>query len=155
MIRAREFILAKGGLSAAGSYTKVMLAITGHYPWGNAPYLPVEMVLLPTWAPINFFDFNGYARVHVAPISICASKNYAHKLPGDADLSDLFPSSSKQVPSFKPPRSLLKAIEKHIKKYRCRLTKFVIWLSKNWNGLCWPDWNGTGPFIVILPPPCQ
>ena len=159
MIKAREFILAKGGLTAAGSYTITMLAITGHYPWENAPYLPVEMVLLPTWSPVNFFDFNGYARVHVAPISICASNNYVHKLPGDADLSDLF-SSSKQMPSFELPQFLRKEIEKYMKEMPVpfneihnfaikKLERFIL-ARLEWDGTLYSYFTTTLPMIFAL-----
>jgi len=122
MVRAREFILSKGGPEKAGSLTKVMLALTGHYPWGNFPDIPVEIVLLPAWAPVNFFDFVGYTRVHAAPILLCADKKYALIIPGGPELSDLFPSSPRQLQPRKTPWDLQNMIEK---------TKRNIPLSRN------------------------
>jgi len=159
MIKAREFILAKGGPLKAGSYTKVMLALTGNYSWGNS-FVPVEIVLLPTWAPINFFDFVGYARVHVAPILISASKKYAHKLLGGPDLSDLFPSTSKQAPSLEGPRELLLEVEKTIKHIPLphkeirnlaikKLERFML-ARTEWDGTLYSYFTTTFPMIFAL-----
>ncbi len=104
MLRAKQFILSQGGPTKAGSLTKVMLALTGHYPWNSFPKIPVEIILLPTWSPVNFFDFVGYARVHSAPIIICADKKFSLTHPELPDLSDLFAVQprplTRQVPNI-------------------------------------------------------
>lgn len=111
MVRVREFILARGGPEKAGSLTKVMLALTGHYPWDKLPKIPVEMILLPVWMPVNFFDLSGYARVHAAPILLCAGKEFSLKLPDGPDLSGLFPSLPRRPPDWQAPPPLRKAID--------------------------------------------
>lgn len=107
MKAAREFILSRGGLPEAGSLTRVMLALTGQYPWERMPQIPVELVLLPTWGPVNFFDLVGYARVHSAPVLICADQRYALKLPGGPDLSDLYPPGADPLMPLQAPGLLL------------------------------------------------
>ncbi len=88
MQRAKQFIRAKGGLAKAGMTTKVMLALTGQYPW-PADVLPVEMMLVPRIAPLSFYDLVGYARIHFAPILIASNQTYVLKTARTPDLSDL------------------------------------------------------------------
>lgn len=113
MKKARDFILAKGGPHQASSLTKTILALTGHYPWENLPELPVEMILLPTWLPINFYDFPGYTRVHLAPLMIFGDKKFTLTLPDSPDLSDLYPPNP--APRVDMPGFLLKAIKSGLK----------------------------------------
>jgi len=107
MKAARDFILSRGGIPEAGSLTRVMLALTGQYSWDRMPQIPVELVLLPTWAPVNFFDLVGYARVHSAPIFICADRRFTLKLPEGPDLSDLYPPGAEPHMPLKAPGLLL------------------------------------------------
>jgi squalene-hopene/tetraprenyl-beta-curcumene cyclase len=44
--KAREFILAHGGLTQAQVFTRVFLAYFGQFPWRGVPAVPVELVLL-------------------------------------------------------------------------------------------------------------
>ncbi|WP_449240633.1 squalene--hopene cyclase [Desulfoscipio gibsoniae] len=124
MKKARNFILSKGGPHQASSLTKAMLALTGHYPWENTPNLPVEIILLPTWLPVNFYDFVGYARVHFAPLMICRDKQFILPLPDGPDLSDLFPpspTSPVDLPEFLPQaiKSGLKNIPLPLNEIHC------------------------------------
>ena len=112
MVKARKFILAQGGPHEASSFTKVMLTLTGQYSWGSASLFPVEILLLPSWAPVNYFDFSGYARVHMAPILICAGKKFSYKLPDAPDLTDLYPASNKQKKLNETPQILKKELDK-------------------------------------------
>ncbi|SFG98377.1 sporulene cyclase [Desulfotomaculum arcticum] len=113
MQKARDFILSKGGPHQAGSGTKAILALTGHYPWENTPEFPVEMILLPTWAPFNIYDFVSYNRVHLAPLMICRDKKFILPLTDGPDLSDLYPSTP--APQVDLPSFLLKAIKSGLK----------------------------------------
>ncbi len=47
MARARERILALGGIQAANSYVKINLSLFGLYPREHCPSVPPEMMLLP------------------------------------------------------------------------------------------------------------
>ncbi|GIM47988.1 sporulenol synthase [Collibacillus ludicampi] len=90
MRAAREFILSKGGITEAKLLTKVMLALTGQFPWPHRFLVPVEIMLLPHHFPLHFFDFVGYARVHVAPILIVMDRKFSIKTKKTPDLSDLY-----------------------------------------------------------------
>src|SRR3989304_3803830 len=46
MRRARENILARGGVAKANIFTKIALALFGQYDWRGGPPMPVEIMLL-------------------------------------------------------------------------------------------------------------
>ena len=62
MTRARRWILAHGGIAAAGALTRFYLAAMGQVPWDATPAVPVELALLPNWFPINMYELGSWAR---------------------------------------------------------------------------------------------
>src|SRR5204863_8595241 len=68
--RSREFILAHGGLARAGVFTRAFLAYFGQFPWEGLPAMPVELVLLPPWFPINIYSLASWARETVVPMTV-------------------------------------------------------------------------------------
>ncbi|WP_099156949.1 squalene--hopene cyclase [Virgibacillus ndiopensis] len=105
MEKAKQYIIRKGCLDKANSLTKVMLAVTGQIPWPKYFPVPIEMILLPQSFPINFFDFVGYARVHMVPILIVADQKFVLKRKGSPNLPDLLNSRISENDSFKELRS--------------------------------------------------
>src|SRR5262245_16964275 len=73
MRRAREWILAHGGLAKAGIFTRFFLAHFGEYPRRALPAIPVEVVLMPPWFPINIYAFSSWARETLVPMTILAA----------------------------------------------------------------------------------
>ena len=72
--RAREFILEHGGLARAGVFTRTFLAYFGQFPWAGLPAMPVELVLLPPWFPINIYAMSSWARETVVPLTVLMAK---------------------------------------------------------------------------------
>lgn len=68
--RARDFILAGGGLARAGVFTRTFLAYFGQFPWAGLPAMPVELILLPPWFPINIYALSSWARETVVPLTV-------------------------------------------------------------------------------------
>lgn len=89
MLAAKKFILANGGLEKTHMLTKIMLALTGQYPWPPHFPIPVEMILLPLHFPINFYDFSVFGRANLAPIMIVANNKYVRTTKRSPNLSDL------------------------------------------------------------------
>ena len=54
MQEARANILRLGGIPRMNTFSKLYLALLGQFPWQYLPSIPVEMVLLPNWAPFTF-----------------------------------------------------------------------------------------------------
>ncbi|HZR79533.1 MAG TPA: squalene--hopene cyclase [Candidatus Binatia bacterium] len=72
--RARDFVLAHGGLARAGVFTRAMLAYFGQFPWWGLPAMPVELVLLPPWFPLNIYAMSSWARETVVPLTVLMAK---------------------------------------------------------------------------------
>ncbi len=70
MRRAAGFVRANGGLASARVFTHVWLALFGLWSWEEVPALPVEIVLLPRWAPLNIYDFACWARQTIVALSL-------------------------------------------------------------------------------------
>jgi squalene-hopene/tetraprenyl-beta-curcumene cyclase len=73
MRRAREYILDGGGLEATRVFTRIWLALFGEWSWDNLPMLPPEMIFLPSWFPLNIYDWACWARQTVVPLTIVSA----------------------------------------------------------------------------------
>ncbi|SDW25891.1 sporulenol synthase [Marininema mesophilum] len=78
----QEWVRSRGGLSQAGSLTKVVLALLKLKKWSDLQSVPIELLLLPRWFPVNFWDLVGYARVHAAPVMVAAEQQFTVQIPG-------------------------------------------------------------------------
>ncbi len=103
--RAREFILESGGLARAGVFTRTFLAYFGQFPWSGLPAMPVELVLLPPWFPINIYAFSSWARGTVVPLTVLMAKRPSIAIEADCGVSELWrrPPSAADL-SFAPSR---------------------------------------------------
>ena len=85
--RARERILALGGIQAANGYVKINLSLFGLYPSENCPSVPPEMVLLPG----NFiYQMSSWTRAIVVPLAIVQAHRPRRQVPAGFDLQELF-----------------------------------------------------------------
>ena len=73
MRSAREFILDRGGLERTRVFTRLWLALFGQWSWDDLPALPPEVVLLPSWFPLNVYDFACWARGTIVPLTVVAA----------------------------------------------------------------------------------
>ena len=81
LVKAREFVLANGGLEATRVFTRVWLALFGEWSWERLPAMPPELVLLPPWVPLNLYDWGCWARQTVAAITVVATLRPVRPLP--------------------------------------------------------------------------
>ncbi len=94
LAKARERILALGGIQAANSYTKINLSLFGLYPSEHRPSIPPEMLLLPG----NFiYQMSSWSRAIVVPLSIVHAHNARRPVPSGFDLSELFLPGAKMT----------------------------------------------------------
>ena len=97
MVKARAFILKKGGVIKSRVFTKIFLALFGEFDWLGVPSMPVELNLLPNWAYVNVYEFSSWARATIIPLSIVMLKRPVHKLPPSQRVQELF---------VRPPRAI-------------------------------------------------
>jgi squalene-hopene/tetraprenyl-beta-curcumene cyclase len=64
------FVRAHGGIEGARVFTHVWLALFGLWSWEEVPALPPEIVLLPSWVPLNVYDFACWARQTIVALSL-------------------------------------------------------------------------------------
>lgn len=91
MVRAREWILERGGLSKVRVFTKMWLALLGEWPWEATPTLPPEMILLPDWFPISIYRFSSWARATIVALCVVSAKRPVMPLPAERRIDELFP----------------------------------------------------------------
>jgi sporulenol synthase len=91
---AKKYLSKSKQIDQANPLTRTILAILGHYPWNHLTKLPIEFFLLPTWGPIHFFDFVGYARTHLAPIMLIQDREFIISLPKQNQVAEWLPKSS-------------------------------------------------------------
>jgi squalene-hopene/tetraprenyl-beta-curcumene cyclase len=90
MRRAREAILAAGGAERSNVFTRYAMALFGHVPWLAVPVMPVEIMLLPRWFPINLWRMSYWSRTVIAPLLVLASKKPRAINPTGTQIRELF-----------------------------------------------------------------
>ncbi len=70
MARAAEWTRARGGPRSARVFTHIWMALFGLWPWDDVPALPPEMMFLPSWFPLNPYDFACWARQTIVALTI-------------------------------------------------------------------------------------
>jgi squalene-hopene/tetraprenyl-beta-curcumene cyclase len=84
---AAEWIRANGGVARARVFTHLWLALFGLWSWDRVPALPPEVILLPSWVPLNVYDFACWARQTIVALSLVKAHRPARRLP--FELSEL------------------------------------------------------------------
>ena len=85
LARARERILALGGLQHANSYVKVNLSLFGLYPREHTPSIPPEFMLLGKF----IYEMSSWTRAIVIPLSIVHALNPRRPVPAGFTLNEL------------------------------------------------------------------
>jgi squalene-hopene/tetraprenyl-beta-curcumene cyclase len=86
LARARERILALGGLQSANSYVKVNLSLFDLYPREHTPSIPPEFVLLGNF----MYEMSSWTRAIVIPLAIVHAMNPRRPVPAGFTLNELF-----------------------------------------------------------------
>ncbi len=85
LLRARAFVLARGGISRTRIFTKLHLALVGAYDWAGLPALPPWLMLLPERGPFSIYDLSSWARGSTVPLILLFDRKpvYGPPLPLD------------------------------------------------------------------------
>ena len=70
LVRARAFILMRGGIANTRIFTKFHLALIGAFAWDVLPALPPALMLLPDRGPFSIYDLSSWARGSTVPLLI-------------------------------------------------------------------------------------
>ncbi|MEM7425032.1 MAG: squalene--hopene cyclase [Pseudomonadota bacterium] len=97
MRRAREAILHHGGAETANVFTRYALALFAQVPWRAVPVMPVELMLMPRWFPVNMWKFSYWSRTVIAPLLILAALKPIAKNPKGIDCQELFSTHPEDI----------------------------------------------------------
>jgi squalene-hopene/tetraprenyl-beta-curcumene cyclase len=78
---AAEWIRASGGLEATRVFTRIWMALFGEWPWDELPVIPPEIIYLPSWVPLNIYDWGCWARQTIVALAVVASMRPVRSLP--------------------------------------------------------------------------
>jgi squalene-hopene/tetraprenyl-beta-curcumene cyclase len=81
MARAAEWIRNRGGVTATRVFTRIWLALSGRWSWADVPVIPPEVIYLPSWFPLNIYDWGCWARQTLVALAVVASFKPSRPLP--------------------------------------------------------------------------
>lgn len=91
LIRARAWIMERGGLRHVRVFTRYWLALIGEWPWTKTPNIPPEVIYFPLWFPLNIYNFSSWARATLMPIAVLSARRPVALLADGCRLDELFP----------------------------------------------------------------
>ena len=91
LVKARDWILSKGGLKNIRVFTRYWLALIGEWPWEKTPNLPPEVIHFPNWFIFSIYNFAQWARATLMPIAVLSARRPSRPLPPENRCDDLFP----------------------------------------------------------------
>ena len=90
LLKAKDFILAKGGIAKTRIFTKLHLALIGCYDWQGLPSLPAWIMLLPDSSPFNVYELSSWARESTVPLFIVMDKKPVFTVSPAISLDELY-----------------------------------------------------------------
>lgn len=112
MLRAKDAILAAGGVEKVNSFTRFYLALLGVIGYHQCPAVPPELMLIPKWMPFNIYEMSAWSRTILIPLSIMWAHRPARSLPESMGIRELFVNSPEELPVAMPPCETLDALKK-------------------------------------------
>jgi squalene-hopene/tetraprenyl-beta-curcumene cyclase len=96
MRKARDAILKRGGAARSNVFTRIALALFGEVPWRAVPYIPVEIMLMPSWFPFNLERVSYWSRTVMVPLFILCTYKPRAKNPRNVHIRELFTTPAEQ-----------------------------------------------------------
>jgi squalene-hopene/tetraprenyl-beta-curcumene cyclase len=81
MKTAAEWIRDRGGLEASRVFTRIWMAMFGEWSWDDLPVIPPELIYLPSWFPLNIYDWGCWARQTIVALAVVGSQRPVRRLP--------------------------------------------------------------------------
>ncbi|WP_019506100.1 squalene--hopene cyclase [Pleurocapsa sp. PCC 7319] len=90
LVKAKKFILQRGGISKTRIFTKMHLALIGCYDWRGLPSIPPWIMLLPEESPFTIYEMSSWARGSTVPLLIVFDRKPVFSLKTPINLDELF-----------------------------------------------------------------
>lgn len=97
LIKAKQFILQRGGVSKTRIFTKFHLALIGCYRWQGLPSLPAWVMQLEPPFPFSIYELSSWARGSTVPLLIVFDKKPVYAVQPSLTLDELFTESAENV----------------------------------------------------------
>ena len=97
MVLARSAILAHGGAERSNVFTRIQLALFGAVPWEACPVVPIELMLMPGWFPINMRKVSYWSRTVMTPLMVLAAKKPRARNPRNIRIDEIFKTPPAQI----------------------------------------------------------
>jgi len=101
LVKAKSFILKKGGAENVNVFTRISLALFRQISWNSIPYMPVEIINFPKWFPFNIYKISYWSRTVLIPLLVIMNKKPVANNPNNISIEELFINFNKS-PSVKP-----------------------------------------------------
>jgi squalene-hopene/tetraprenyl-beta-curcumene cyclase len=85
MLKAAACVQELGGIEGSRVFTRIWLALFGLWPWEALPALPPEMLFLPSWFPLNVYDFACWARQTIVALTVVSAHRPVRPVPFGLD----------------------------------------------------------------------
>jgi squalene-hopene/tetraprenyl-beta-curcumene cyclase len=103
MIRAKDRILALGGVVQANVFTKIALALFDQYDWEGIPHMPVELMLLPKRFYFSIYAISYWSRAVLIPLLIVFAHQPVCRIPREQGIEELYPIPRAEIRYWKYP----------------------------------------------------
>ena len=90
LVKAKRFILRRGGISKARIFTKFHLATIGCYQWRGIPSIPPWIMLLPEEGIFSIYDLSSWARGSTVPLIIAFDREPVFVVEPIINLDELY-----------------------------------------------------------------
>ena len=107
MLKLRAWILSQGGAARANVFTRIALAIFEQLPWRGVPYIPVEIMLFPSWFPFHLDKVSYWSRTVMVPLFILCTLKAKAINPHKVSVLELFVVHPDEEKHYFPERTLL------------------------------------------------
>ena len=104
LLRAKKFILQRGGISKTRIFTKLHLALIGCYDWRGIPSIPPWIMLLPESSPVTIYEMSSWARGRTVPLLIVFDRKPIFATDPAINLDELYAEGINNV-SYELPRN--------------------------------------------------
>jgi squalene-hopene/tetraprenyl-beta-curcumene cyclase len=116
MKQACVWILDQGGLEATRVFTRIWLALSGLWSWDDLPVIPPEMIYMPSWMPLNIYDWACWARQTIVALAVLQSFSPSRPLPFTVD--ELRTGVTAKRPPADPWGRVFTVLDKALHRYR-------------------------------------
>lgn len=97
LLKAKTFILSRGGISKTRIFTKLHLALMGCYDWRGLPSLPAGVVLLEPPFPFTIYELSSWARGSTVPLLIVFDQRPVYVIEPAVTLNELYAEGIQNV----------------------------------------------------------